>query len=265
MQFQTIAVDGVRLEYRRIAGERGRPTLVLLHEGLGCVALWRDFPDALAAATRCPVFSYSRAGYGGSDPISLPRPLQYMSIEAARVLPRLLECAAIDDFALIGHSDGATIALVYAGQNDHPGLRGVVAIAPHVFAEASGIASIAAIDATYRHGDLRQRLAKYHADNVDIAFRGWCDSWLHPDFRHWSVEADLPGITVPVLLIQGTADEYGTAEQLRRIEQAVSGPVSSVWFEGCGHAPQQERRTETLAAIRHFCHAHLLPQTQNPP
>lgn len=248
-----MSVNGIALEYRRIPGDRALPVLVLLHEGLGCVAMWRDFPDRLAAATGRAVFAYSRAGYGGSEPAALPRPIEYMSLEAIEVLPYVLECAKISQHVLIGHSDGASIALVYAGRAVDPGLHSVVVLAPHVFAEQSGVDAIAAIDKSYATGALRERLMKYHGDNVDCAFRGWCDSWLDPRFMQWSIESDLAGVQVPVLQIQGRNDEYGTVEQLRRIEHGVKPSVQTLLLDGCGHAPHLECTRETLGAIVEFC------------
>ncbi len=251
--YSAVSVNGVSLEYRLIAGDPVKPTLVLLHEGLGCVALWRDFPDRLAAATRNPVFAYSRAGYGGSDAIELPRPLEYMSVEATEVLPHVLARTNITEFILIGHSDGASIALVYGGNFNVRGLRSIVVMAPHIFAEQYGIDSIAAIAESYADGDLRRRLEKYHGANVDCAFRGWCDSWLNPDFMQWTIEHELGGIDVPILQIQGRDDEYGTAEQLTRIESGVVAKVETLVLDGCGHAPHLECPDETLAAIAAFC------------
>ena len=251
--YPVMSVNGVSLEYRLITGDRDAPVLVLLHEGLGCVALWRDFPERLAAATGRSIFAYSRAGYGGSDPASLPRPLDYMSREATRVLPYVLEAAHISRHILIGHSDGASIALVCAGEVRDPGLHRVVVLAPHVFAEQSGVDSIAAIDKTYHAGGFRERLEKYHGTNVDCAFRGWCDAWLDPGFMRWSIEAALAGIEVPVLQIQGRDDEYGTIEQLTRIERGSGGSVETLLLDSCGHAPHLERAEDTLAAIAEFC------------
>ncbi|MDA0824303.1 MAG: alpha/beta hydrolase [Proteobacteria bacterium] len=250
---ERLNVDGVQLEYRTILGDPTLPTLVLLHEGLGCVALWRDFPDSLAAATGCPVFAYSRAGYGGSDPIVLPRPLNYMSVEAEDVLPRVLECAGISHYHLVGHSDGATIALEFAANARDPGLQSVVVLAPHVFTEDCAILAITAMNQSFDDGDLRKRLEKYHGRNVDCAFRGWCDSWLHPQFKNWSVEANLTKVTVPVLQFQGKDDEYGTLEQLYRIEKRTQTEVQTVIFDNCGHSPQQDKPAETVAIIREFC------------
>jgi pimeloyl-ACP methyl ester carboxylesterase len=252
-ELPTISVNGVRLEYRRVAGDPGRATMVLLHEGLGCVALWRDFPERLAAATGNPVFAYSRAGYGGSAPISLPRPLDYMSREATDMLPDVIRAAGITRYILLGHSDGASIALVHAG-NAPRALEAIIVMAPHVFTEACSVASIRTVDEAFRHDDLRRRLAKYHGTNVDNAFRGWCDSWLAPDFLAWSIEASLAGITVPLLQIQGRDDEYGTIEQLRAIERGAAGPVKTLMLDACGHAPQFDRAPETLAAVADFCH-----------
>ena len=251
-ELPTHSVNGLRLEYRHIAGDPGRPTIVLLHEGLGCVALWRDFPERVAAATGNPVFAYSRAGYGGSAPISLPRPLDYMSREAADMLPHVISAAGITRYILFGHSDGASIALVHSGMAP-AGLESTIVMAPHVFTEACSVASIRAADEAYRNEDLRRRLAKYHGSNVDCAFRGWCDSWLAPDFLDWSIEPSLTGIAVPLLQLQGRDDEYGTIEQLRRIERGVTGPVTTLLLDSCGHAPQFDRTAETLAAVADFC------------
>lgn len=251
-EFPTLQAAGKTLEFRAIAGDPERATVVLLHEGLGCVALWRDFPEQVAAATGNPVFAYSRAGYGGSAPIDLPRPLDYMSIEATETLPGLIRAAGIGRYILLGHSDGASIALVHAGTAPAT-LDATIVMAPHVFTEACSVTSIRAADEAYRHRDLRRRLEKYHGPNVDNAFRGWCDSWLAPDFLAWSIESSLPGITSPLLQIQGTDDEYGTSEQLRRIERGAAGPVTTLLLDDCGHAPQFDRTAETLSAIAEFC------------
>ncbi len=250
--YPRMVVDDVALEYRLIPGDAAKPALVLLHEGLGCVALWRNFPDLLARATGCTVFTYSRAGYGSSEPIVLPRPLDYMTIEAVEVLPQVLARANINQHMLIGHSDGASIALVYAGLLNDPGLRSVVVMAPHVFAEPCGIDAIKSIEKTFRRGDLRRRLYKYHGRNVDCAFDGWSGAWLDPDFMQWTIVADLAGIDVPLLQIQGLNDEYGTQLQLRQIAHAVRVDIETVELDACGHAPHLERSDETVAAIAEF-------------
>lgn len=245
------------LECRRIAGAAERPTLVLLHEGLGCVALWRDFPDALAQATGCAVFVYSRYGYGRSAPALLPWPLDYMQREGRTGLARVLAAAGIGRHVLVGHSDGASIALVYAGSAARPDLVSLIAIAPHVFTEATGLASIAAARGAFRAGDLRARLTKYHGANVDCAFRGWSESWLHPDFRTWNIEATLSAIRQPVLLLQGVDDQYGSEEQLRRIERQVTSAVETHVLAACQHAPHLEQPTLTVSVIKSFLEKQL--------
>ena len=252
-----ITAGGVRLECRWWgAPDRTGPTLVLLHEGLGCVRMWKDFPALLHRRTGRPVFAYSRAGYGGSDPAVLPRRVDYMHVEGREVAGAVLDAAGIGDAVLVGHSDGASIALVHAGAGGGTGdasrVRALVLLAPHVFCEDVSIESIRAAGDAYRCGGLRERLARHHGDQVDAAFFGWHDAWLRPGFRQWSIEALLPGVTVPVLLIQGDRDAYGTAAQLDAIERGVSGPVTRTWLEDCGHAPHRERAQETLEAIEAF-------------
>jgi pimeloyl-ACP methyl ester carboxylesterase len=227
------------------------PTLVLLHEGLGCVALWRDFPEALVAATGCGVFAWSRFGYGGSDPVTLPRPMSYMHDEALTVLPRVLDAAGVRRAVVIGHSDGGSIAAIHAGAVRDPRVCGLVLIAAHFFVEELNIASIAAIRATYEEGDLRARLARYHRD-VDVAFRGWNDAWLDPRFRAFDITEHVARIPVPVLALQGAEDPYGTAEQLRVLERVALCPVETRLIAGARHAPHLEAKDATLAAIVPF-------------
>jgi pimeloyl-ACP methyl ester carboxylesterase len=247
-----IVLGGLRLEAARF-GHRvaGRPTLVFLHEGLGSVALWRDFPPALATATGCAALVYSRQGYGASDPVALPRPLSFMHDEARHVLPALLEAEGIEDAILIGHSDGASIALIYAGENGAR-LRGLVLEAPHVFVEPVCVESIAKINASYGTSDLRAKLARHHGANVDGAFRGWADSWLDPEFLAWNIEEFLPGVRVPLLVIQGEDDEYGTLAQIERVTRQVSGPVEQLILPRCGHSPHRDQRDKVLAAMTRF-------------
>jgi pimeloyl-ACP methyl ester carboxylesterase len=253
-----LTVAGVRLEVARVgAASPSKPTLVFLHEGLGSASLWRDFPQKVAAATGCPALVYSRQGYGKSDPIELPRPLDFMQQEARGPLPALLQAAEIEDAILIGHSDGASIALVYAGAAGRaatkvPRLRGLVAMAPHVFVEPFCVEAIARTDASYRTTDLRDRLARHHGANVDGAFRGWADCWLDAKFLAWNIEAFLSGIAVPTLVIQGEDDEYGTLEQVQRVRRGVRAPVETLILKKCGHAPQRDRPDATLDAIALF-------------
>lgn len=227
------------------------PTIVLLHEGLGCIALWRDFPAVLAQATGMGVFAYSRAGYGQSGPAVLPRPLDYMTREAVEVLPEVLQKAGLGRFLLMGHSDGATIAAIHAGSVFDPQMRGLILMAPHFFAEPDGLAAIEQARGAFDAGDLRAKLAKYHAD-PDCAFRGWNDAWLDPDFTRWNVEDVIDHFRVPVLAVQGDADAYGTLRQIDVIHERSPAPVDRLVLPDCGHAPHLERGAETIAAISEF-------------
>jgi pimeloyl-ACP methyl ester carboxylesterase len=245
-----ISVGGHRLEYERIdVGGHDRPTLVLLHEGLGSVAMWRDFPHLLAHATVSRVIVYSRYGYGNSDPLHESRNVRYMHDEALIVLPELLDALSIVNPILVAHSDGGSIALIHAGGSGRP-VAGIVAMAPHVFVEDISVASIAAARDTYETTDLPSRLGRYHA-NVDNAFWGWNDIWLHPDFRAWNIEGYLPRIQCPVLAIQGDDDEYGTMEQVARIT-AGAPDVEVVKLEDCRHSPHRDQPEAVLETISRF-------------
>jgi pimeloyl-ACP methyl ester carboxylesterase len=248
-----VELAGRRLEVLDLPGDPERAPVLLLHEGLGSVRLWKDFPGALAAATGARVVAYSRFGHGDSDAPPRPRTPRFMHEEAAEVLPALLAALGIAEPVLVGHSDGASIALLHAAT--HP-VRAVVAIAPHVFVEEVGLAEIRAARRAYESGGLRERMARHHRD-PDAAFYGWNDVWLHPDFPRWSIEDVLPRITCPLLLIQGTEDQYGTMAQLDRIEAAASGPVERVHL-ACRHAPHLEAPEETLAAVAGFLGAGTL-------
>jgi pimeloyl-ACP methyl ester carboxylesterase len=237
-----------RLEYVEIPGES--PALVFLHEGLGSVALWRDFPARVAEATGRRAVVYSRLGHGDSDPAPLPRTPRFMHDEALRTLPALLDRLHIDDPVLIGHSDGASIALIHAGCAGRPP-TGLVAIAPHVFVEDVSVASIAEARRAFEQTDLRERMARYHRD-PDATFRGWSDIWLEPAFRDWNIEDVLPGIACPVLVIQGARDQYGTLAQLDAIERGVPGPVRRVVLADARHAPHLEAPDGTIAAVVEF-------------
>jgi pimeloyl-ACP methyl ester carboxylesterase len=228
------------------------PTIVMLHEGLGCVGLWRDFPQKLAAATGHGVFAYSRAGYGGSDPVDLPRPLDYMSREARFSLPAVLKAIGLERGILLGHSDGASIASIAAGEYDDERIKGLILMAPHLFTEEMGLASIAAARSAYETGDLRAKLARHHT-YVDCAFRGWNDAWLDPGFKAWNIEDAVGRWRVPTLLIQGANDQYGTLKQIRAIEARSPAPVTSLILRACRHAPQFDQPEATLDAIVQFC------------
>jgi len=228
------------------------PTLVLLHEGLGCVAMWRDFPAKLAASTGCGVLVYSRLGYGRSDACSLPRPVRFMHDEGLKVLPNLLKAAGINECILVGHSDGGSIAIIYAGGTLANPLRALITEAAHVFCEEITIHSIEKAKESYQRGDLRQKLGKYHGANTDCAFWGWNATWLHPDFRNWNLEEYLPRIKVPVLAIQGENDEYGTEAQIEAIEQQAGAGAEIVMLPDAGHSPHDDQETATLQAMTRF-------------
>lgn len=228
------------------------PTIVLLHEGLGCVALWRDFPEKLAEATGFGVFAWSRGGYGQSDPVDLPRPLDYMTREAVDVLPGVLNTIGFKHGILVGHSDGASIAAIYAGSVEDHRVRGLVLMAPHFFTEEGGLKSIAEAKEAYETGDLRSRLAKYHKD-VDNAFRGWNDAWLDPGFKSWNIAEAIDYLRIPVLAIQGADDQYGTLAQIEEIENRIYSPVDVEILADCKHSPFLEQPEKTLAAISEFC------------
>jgi pimeloyl-ACP methyl ester carboxylesterase len=240
-----ITLGSGRIEYVWVGPDNPHePTIVVLHEGLGSVSMWRDFPQKLADRTRSRVLVYSRYGYGHSTPLSAPRAVSYMHDEAWLVLPELLRELGIERPLLFGHSDGGSIALIHASR--YP-VRGVIALAPHVFVEELSVSSISAARTAYETTDLRERLARYHAD-VDGAFRGWNDIWLHPDFRTWNIESLLAGIQCPVLVIQGKDDEYGTEEQLRRIARRVPH-VRLEHLANCRHSPHRDQPEQALQAV----------------
>ena len=249
-----IELEALFLEARPAAPDAPRRApLVLLHEGLGSVELWRSFPHDLRAATGDrAVLVYSRAGYGRSGPASMPRPVTYMHDEADSVLPPVLEHFGLERPVLVGHSDGASIALLYAGAGNP--VAGLVLLAPHVFVEDVSVASIAAVRDDFATTDLRARLARYH-DDVDNAFRGWNDAWLSPEFRSWNIEDRLAGVRCPVLVVQGEDDAYGTLGQVDAIERGVTGPVQRLILAGVGHAPHLEAPADTLAAVAPFVRA----------
>ncbi len=243
-----------QLEYR-FAGARPAqaPTLVLLHEGLGCVGLWADFPERLCAATGAGVFVYSRAGYGQSSPALLPRPLDYMQREGERVLPRILDAIGFARGMLVGHSDGASIAAVYAGSTQDARVRGATLIAPHFFTEDMGLAEIAKARTAFDDPatGLRERLARWHKD-VDNAFRGWNDAWLDPQFRRWNITAYLDAVRTPLQVIQGTDDQYGTARQVATVQERCNCPVEVVMLDGVRHSPHREAPERAAEAIARF-------------
>ena len=246
-----VEINGHRIEYAEIPPRHAdTPTLMLLHEGLGSVAMWRDFPVKLAQATGCRTVTYSRWGYGRSDRFPGPRDPRYMHREALDELPALRAALAIDDPILVGHSDGASIALIHAGSGRWP-VRCLILEAPHVFVEDISIAGIEDAKRAYEDGGLKQRLARYHVD-VEGAFRGWNDIWLSSGFRAWNIEEYLPGVTCPVLAIQGLDDQYGTVAQVNAVARQVKGPFEKLLLEDCMHAPHRDQEADSLAAMVGF-------------
>jgi pimeloyl-ACP methyl ester carboxylesterase len=225
--------------------------LVLLHEGLGSVSMWKDVPADLAGLTNCAVLAYSRYGNGFSDVLQEPRAVSYMHDEALEALPDVLDAFAVRDAVLVGQSDGASIALIYAGEIGAR-VRGVVVEAPHVFVEDVSVQSIAQAKGSYQSTDLRKRLQRYHAD-ADRTFYGWNDIWLHPQFRSWNIRDSVSKIRVPVLAIQGLDDEYGTMAQLDAVaSDARQARVDCLSLSQCGHAPHRDRPDLALPAIAAF-------------
>ena len=213
--------------------------------------MWKDFPEQLAVQTGCDVFAYSRAGYGRSDQTDLPRSPGYMHPEGLEVLPAVLDFLNAPEVVLLGHSDGASIALIHSGGVHDDRVRALIVMAPHVFIEKICVEQIALARNAYATGDLRSRLAKYHAD-VEHVFWGWNDIWLHPDFLAWNIESYLPNIRVPVLVIQGEQDEYGTLAQVHAVRDQVRGGADTLLVSDCGHSPHRDQPAATLAGIGRF-------------
>jgi pimeloyl-ACP methyl ester carboxylesterase len=245
-----VVVDGKRLETLWINPEQtDRPTIVMLHEGLGSVALWKHFPQRLAARTDCRVLAYSRYGHGSSDKLMEKRPVEFMHYEGELVLPELLDKLGITRPILLGHSDGGSIALIFAGK--YPGrLRALILEAPHVFVEDLSVASISQAKVNYQTTDFPQKLGRYHA-HVDATFRGWNDIWLDPEFRSWNIEEYLLAIRCPILCIQGEEDEYGTIAQVKAIQARVPG-TEIMMLPHCKHSPHRDQPEATLERMAEF-------------
>jgi pimeloyl-ACP methyl ester carboxylesterase len=247
-----VIVDGVRLEYEMLRRPGAAPdtsTIVFLHEGLGSIAQWRDFPRLLAEAAGCHALIYARQGHGNSDTLTAPRTPEFMHIEAFDVLPQVLRQLQIERPILFGHSDGGSIALLFAGGGHE--VRGLIAEAPHLFVEERSIIGIEAAGRAYAETDLRDKLARYHAD-PETMFHGWNDIWLSAGFRAWNIEEFLPRIQCPVLAIQGEQDAYGTMAQIDAVAAQVPGEVSLLKLELCGHVPHREQTEKTLEAATRF-------------
>jgi pimeloyl-ACP methyl ester carboxylesterase len=227
-----------------------RPTIVFLHDSLGCTSLWRDFPERLGEYTQCNVLVYDRLGYGKSDPMpDVSRPVNYMEPEAD-ILIELLDGLFIENPILFGHSDGASIALLTAAKYPEK-IMAVVAEAAHIFVEEITLNGIREAMEAYKTTNLKERLQKYHGDNTDILFRAWTETWTRPDFRNWNIEKFLPSIVCPLLTIQGLNDEFGSMLQVEGILYGVSG-AKKVLIDDCGHTPHKEKPEETLNAATNF-------------
>lgn len=245
-----LLVAGYRLEIHTVDGDE--PRLVFLHEGLGSAGLWRGFDELVAEATGRATLAYSRAGHGWSDPAALPRSPDFMHNETLVVLPALLEeMKPRKPPVLVGHSEGASIALIHAASH---AVAGLVLLAPHVFVEAESIAEVEAARVRFETTDLPERMARHHRDAA-ATFYGWNDIWLDPDFREWNIEGCLPAIDCPTLLIQGRDDEYGTLAQIDVVEAGISAPVRRLILEDCGHAPHLDRPERVLEALAGFISA----------
>lgn len=255
-----LRIGDADLEYRLVGPPPAEsPTIVMLHEGLGSAALWGDFPEQLQAATGAGVLAYSRRGYGASSPAKLPRPLDYMHIEAREVLPELLDRVGFRRGLLLGHSDGASISAIYAGSHQDHRVEGLALIAPHFIVEDISVKSIAEIKTAYASTNLREKLGRWHKD-VDNAFRGWNDAWLDPKFRAWDISEYLAYIRVPVLIVQGADDQYGTMRQVEIAREECYCPVDVTLLGGVGHSPHREAADATLKAVTEFANALLQPE-----
>lgn len=252
-----LSIGSASLEYRWLAPlVPDAPTIVMLHEGLGSVGLWNDFPEKLQQATGAGIFVYSRAGYGQSSPVALPRPLDYMQREALDVLPKVLDAIPFKRGLLLGHSDGGSIAAIYAGAHQDRRLQGIALIAPHFIVEDISVTSIAAIKTAYETTDLKPKLARWHKD-VDNAFYGWNGAWLDPKFRDWDISEYLVYIRVPVMVVQGVDDQYGTLRQVEIAQEECYCPVDVKVISGAGHSPHRDAPAATLDAIEQFARAAL--------
>ncbi|MEN6467078.1 MAG: alpha/beta hydrolase [Syntrophaceae bacterium] len=252
-----IRAAGRRLQARRLGRHNKGPALVFLHEGLGSIAQWRDFPELLCRKAGLPGLIYDRLGYGGSEPINEKRRVEYLHEEALASLPEVLQKCHVGKALFVGHSDGGSIALLFAAV--HPErTAGVITEAAHVFVEDVTVDGIRAAVALYERGDLKEKLARYHAGNTEGAFRGWADTWLAPEFRNWNIEEYLSSIHAPLLAIQGCNDPYGTPAQVKSIVSRVNGPARGLIIPGCGHIPHIQAKQRVLSEMAEFVLEHAL-------
>lgn len=238
-----------------------RPVLIFLHEGLGCVEMWKDFPKTVSQRTGCPALVFSRPGYGRSSPSPLPWKVNFMHQQAVKLMPAVIQQANIKQFILIGHSDGGSISLIFAGSpgiKERARLKGVMTLAAHVFCEKMTVDAIRQAKTDYQKGMLKKGLEKYHGNNCDNAFYGWNGVWLNPEFMKWNIEKYLDKIEVPLLAIQGKQDQYGTVRQLEKLRHGVTH-MKCLMLENCQHSPHTEQKEKTLAAMVQFIEAAISP------
>jgi pimeloyl-ACP methyl ester carboxylesterase len=250
----SIDISGALLEYAWVGPDDAQDaTIVFLHEGLGSLGQWRDFPEALCTRIGCRGVVYSRKGHGKSSPLSGPLTARFMHDEALVLLPQLLDRIGITKPILFGHSDGGSIALIYAGAG-YADVAGLILEAPHVFVEDLTIRGIRSACQRYESGDLKTRLGRHH-DAAEALFTAWTDIWLSPDFRGWNIEQYAESIDTPVLLIQGCDDEYGTEAQLEAITAKVRGHCRSVLLPQCGHFAHADQRDAVARVAAEFVEA----------
>lgn len=233
---------------------KDRPTLIFLHEGLGCIRMWKDFPEKLSRKAKCPALVFSRFGYGSSDPDPLPWKINFMHSQALKILPAIIQQTQIKNYILIGHSDGGSIGIIFSGSpfvKGLKGLKGLITEAAHVFCEDITVNCIQQAKINYKQKNLKLLLEKYHKKNCDNAFYGWNDVWLNPRFIHWNIEKYLPKIKVPMLAIQGRQDQYGTIQQIKSIKNHVKN-VETALIDDCRHSPHLEQPEKTLKTMVQF-------------
>ncbi|MBL7180504.1 MAG: alpha/beta hydrolase [Pseudomonadota bacterium] len=257
-----VDVGGCALRVKRIepsvaVAAESNPMLVFLHEGLGCIELWRDFPETVCVSTGCAGLVYDRKGYGGSDAYKGPWPLDYLHKESQTYLPGLLQACDITKAVLIGHSDGGTIGLMTVAMHGER-ICGVITEAAHIFVEDITLEGIRRAVKAFESTELKDKLARYHGENTETVFRRWADRWLSPEFYDWNIKDYLPRITCPLLVLQGQDDEYGTAAQVEGIAALVSGPVATKLIADCGHVPHFQAKETVLDEVTRFIKARIL-------
>lgn len=249
-EFLKLATRKIEIQWHQ-TGQKDHPTLIFLHEGIGCVEMWKDFPRKVSQETGCPVLVFSRFGYGNSDLYPNPWKINFMHKEALRILPEIIKETQIKNYILIGHSDGGSIAIIFAGGPHSKGLKGVITEAAHVFCEPITINCIQQAKINYEQHTLRQGLKKYHGKNTENAFRGWNDVWLNPTFINWNIEKYLSRIKVPLLAIQGKDDQYGTEKQIESIKSHVNH-AKTYLIDDCRHSPHLEQPEKILNIMTQF-------------